>query len=104
VDAKQSYVMRSNGSVATFAAAAKCSVQTILIGPAAGVVAASRTMTATPGVANIVTFDMGGTSTDVALSVIPSEVEGPPRSKPHRHRRSRAKPRDRLTHRNVGAG
>jgi N-methylhydantoinase A len=67
VDAKQSYVMRSNGGVATFAIAAKRSVQTILSGPAAGVVAASRTMAAAPGVANIVTFDMGGTSTDVAL-------------------------------------
>jgi N-methylhydantoinase A len=65
--AKQSYVMRSNGGVATFAAAATRSVQTILSGPAAGVVAASRTMAASPGVANIVTFDMGGTSTDVAL-------------------------------------
>lgn len=66
-DAKQSYVMRSNGGVATFAAAATRSVQTILSGPAAGVVAASRTMAASPDVANIVTFDMGGTSTDVAL-------------------------------------
>jgi N-methylhydantoinase A len=66
-DAKQSYVMRSNGGVATFAVAAKRSVQTILSGPAAGVVAASRTMAASPDVANIVTFDMGGTSTDVAL-------------------------------------
>jgi N-methylhydantoinase A len=66
-DAKQSYVMRSNGGVATFAVAAKRSVQTILSGPAAGVVAASRTMAAAPGVASIVTFDMGGTSTDVAL-------------------------------------
>jgi N-methylhydantoinase A len=66
-DAKQSYVMRSNGGVATFAAAATRSVQTILSGPAAGVVAASRTMTASDDMANIVTFDMGGTSTDVAL-------------------------------------
>jgi N-methylhydantoinase A len=66
-DAKQSYVMRSNGGVATFAVAAKRSVQTILSGPAAGVVAASRTMAASPNVPNIVTFDMGGTSTDVAL-------------------------------------
>ena len=42
-DANQSYVMRSNGGVSTFAAAATRSVQTILSGPAAGVVAASRT-------------------------------------------------------------
>ena len=67
VDAKQSYVMRSNGGVAIFAVAAKRSVQTILSGPAAGVVAAARTVAASQGVTNIVTFDMGGTSTDVAL-------------------------------------
>ncbi len=66
-DAKQSYVMRSNGGVATFAAASKRSVQTILSGPAAGVVAASRAMAAAAGGGNVVTFDMGGTSTDVAL-------------------------------------
>jgi N-methylhydantoinase A len=64
---KQHYIMRSNGGVATFAAAATRSVQTILSGPAAGVVAASRTIAATHGFDNVVTFDMGGTSTDVAL-------------------------------------
>jgi N-methylhydantoinase A len=64
---KQHYIMRSNGGVATFAAAATRSVQTILSGPAAGVVAAARTVAATPGFENVVTFDMGGTSTDVAL-------------------------------------
>jgi N-methylhydantoinase A len=67
VKTNQTYVMRSNGGVSTFAGAATRSVHTILSGPAAGVVAASRTMDATPGIANIVTFDMGGTSTDVAL-------------------------------------
>jgi N-methylhydantoinase A len=66
-DARQSYVMRSNGGVATFAAAAQRSVHTILSGPAAGVVAASRTLAASAQAANVVTFDMGGTSTDVAL-------------------------------------
>src|SRR5262249_55672632 len=64
---KQRYIMRSNGGVATFDAAAHRSVQTILSGPAAGVVAASRTVSETPRFGNVVTFDMGGTSTDVAL-------------------------------------
>jgi len=64
---RQRYIMLSNGGVATFEAAANRSVQTILSGPAAGVVAAGRIVAATPGFANVVTFDMGGTSTDVAL-------------------------------------
>jgi N-methylhydantoinase A len=67
VEAKQRYIMRSNGGVASFAVAAQRSVQTILSGPAAGVVAASRTVADSPSFANVVTFDMGGTSTDVAL-------------------------------------
>ena len=63
----QRYIMRSNGGVATFGASAHRSVQTILSGPAAGVVAASRTIAGSSAFANVVTFDMGGTSTDVAL-------------------------------------
>ncbi len=63
---RQRYIMRSNGGVASFEAAANRSVQTILSGPAAGVVAASR-IVAESRFAKIVTFDMGGTSTDVAL-------------------------------------
>ena len=44
------------------------SVQTILSGPAAGVVAASAARSPNcRGFPNVVTFDMGGTSTDVAL-------------------------------------
>jgi N-methylhydantoinase A len=64
---RQRYIMRSNGGVATFAAAAQRSVQTILSGPAAGVVAASRLIAGSERFPNVVTFDMGGTSTDVAL-------------------------------------
>jgi N-methylhydantoinase A len=63
---RQRYIMRSNGGVATFSAAKQRSVQTILSGPAAGVVAASRLVAGTD-YGNVVTFDMGGTSTDVAL-------------------------------------
>ncbi len=65
--AKQRYIMRSNGGVASFASAAKRSVQTILSGPAAGVVASCRLIAESGGFGNVVTFDMGGTSTDVAL-------------------------------------
>lgn len=64
---RQRYIMRSNGGVASFDAAAHRSVQTILSGPAAGVVAASRTIAGSRNFSNVVTFDMGGTSTDVAL-------------------------------------
>lgn len=64
---RQRFIMRSNGGVATFATAAQRSVQTILSGPAAGVVAASRLIAGSERFPNVVTFDMGGTSTDVAL-------------------------------------
>ena len=64
---RQRYIMRSNGGVATFEAAARRSVQTILSGPAAGVVAAARLVSGSKEFPNVVTFDMGGTSTDVAL-------------------------------------
>jgi N-methylhydantoinase A len=63
---EQRYIMRSNGGLATFDAAAKRSVQTVLSGPAAGVVAAQQFAKAS-GFHEMVTFDMGGTSTDVAL-------------------------------------
>jgi N-methylhydantoinase A len=63
---EQRYIMRSNGGLATFDSAAKRSVQTVLSGPAAGVVAAQQFAKAS-GFHDMVTFDMGGTSTDVAL-------------------------------------
>jgi N-methylhydantoinase A len=59
-------VMQSSGGSISAAAAAREPVRTILSGPAGGVVgalAAARTSGAT----DIITFDMGGTSTDVAL-------------------------------------
>ncbi len=62
----QKYVMQSNGGMSTFAAAARKAVTTVLSGPAGGVtagVAAGRAGHAP----NLVTFDMGGTSCDVAL-------------------------------------
>ncbi len=59
-------VMQSSGGSISAAAAANEPVRTILSGPAGGVVGALRA-SRTAGVENIITFDMGGTSTDVAL-------------------------------------
>lgn len=66
VEQDQRYIMRSNGGVASFDSAALKSVQTILSGPAAGVVTAQNVAQSSKW-PNLVTFDMGGTSTDVAL-------------------------------------
>jgi N-methylhydantoinase A len=59
-------VMQSSGGSISAEAAANEPVRTILSGPAGGVVGALR-VAAAAGSANIITFDMGGTSTDVAL-------------------------------------
>jgi len=59
-------VMQSSGGSISAVAAAREPVRTILSGPAGGVVGALRACR-TAGFANIITFDMGGTSTDVAL-------------------------------------
>src|SRR5437763_12732450 len=63
---KQKYIMQSNGGMATFAAAARKAVTTVLSGPAGGVTAGAYACRMT-GFQNIITFDMGGTSCDVAL-------------------------------------
>ena len=59
-------VMQSSGGGISASAAANEPVRTILSGPAGGVVGALRAARAA-GLLNIITFDMGGTSTDVAL-------------------------------------
>ncbi len=59
-------VMQSSGGSISASAAADEPVRTILSGPAGGVVGALRTARAA-GFEKIITFDMGGTSTDVAL-------------------------------------
>jgi N-methylhydantoinase A len=59
-------VMQSSGGSISASAAASEPVRTILSGPAGGVVGALRA-SRTAGIENIITFDMGGTSTDVAL-------------------------------------
>ncbi len=66
VTTRQKYIMQSNGGMSTFPDAARTAVTTVLSGPAGGVTAgafASRQLKCS----NLVTFDMGGTSCDVAL-------------------------------------
>src|SRR5499433_2384916 len=63
---RQKYIMQSNGGMATFAAAARKAVTTVLSGPAGGVTAGAYACRMT-GLKNIITVDMGGTSCDVAL-------------------------------------
>src|SRR5260370_32647532 len=59
-------VMQSSGGSISAGAAAEEPVRTILSGPAGGVVGA-LSAARSAGIENIITFDMGGTSTDVAL-------------------------------------
>jgi N-methylhydantoinase A len=59
-------VMQSSGGSISARAASREPVRTILSGPAGGVVGALRAALAA-GSPDIITFDMGGTSTDVAL-------------------------------------
>jgi N-methylhydantoinase A len=60
------FVMQSSGGITALATAAREPVRTVLSGPAGGVVGASATARRS-GLDRIITFDMGGTSTDVAL-------------------------------------
>ncbi len=66
VATKQKYIMQSNGGMSTFEATAKKAVATVLSGPAGGIVASMQACRTTP-YRNLITFDMGGTSCDVAL-------------------------------------
>lgn len=65
-NASQLHVMQSSGGIAAASIAAREPVRTILSGPAGGVIGAMAVARAA-GFQNILTFDMGGTSTDVAL-------------------------------------
>src|SRR5918999_4656614 len=60
------YIMQSNGGVSTFEGSARKPVATVLSGPAGGVIASIGTCERV-GINDIITFDMGGTSCDVAL-------------------------------------
>ena len=59
-------IMQSNGGSISAARAKAAAVQTILSGPAAGAVGAHAVATAS-GFPRVISFDMGGTSTDVSL-------------------------------------
>src|SRR5258707_6345001 len=60
------FVMQSSGGVTALDSAAKEPVRTLLSGPAGGAVGAAA-MARRSGFEKIISFDMGGTSTDVAL-------------------------------------
>ena len=60
------HLTQSNGGVIGFDAAARLPVRTVLSGPSTGVVGA-QAIGKLAGIGNLITFDMGGTSTDVAL-------------------------------------
>ncbi|MGA8152804.1 MAG: hydantoinase/oxoprolinase family protein [Terriglobales bacterium] len=60
------FVMQSSGGITALQAAAREPVRTVLSGPAGGVVGAAA-MAKRSGCERVISFDMGGTSTDVAL-------------------------------------
>ena len=60
------HLTQSNGGVIGFATAAEMPVRTVLSGPSTGVVGA-QAIGRLAGFEDLITFDMGGTSTDVAL-------------------------------------
>lgn len=79
---------QSNGGVTGFDIAAEMPVRTVLSGPSTGVVAA-QALGKMSGIGNLITFDMGGTSSDVALltdgscrMVAEAEVHGYPLNTP----------------------
>jgi len=67
------YVMQSSGGITTAERAAREPVRTILSGPAGGVVAAAW-LAQRLGIRRAISFDIGGTSTDVCL------INGQPRT------------------------
>jgi N-methylhydantoinase A len=64
----QMVVMRSNGGEMSLEAAVEAPIQIAVSGPTGGVIAAKRTAELL-GLPNLVTLDMGGTSTDVSTVV-----------------------------------
>ena len=64
--AKELLVMQGNGGTVASSIVAEAAVNTVMSGPASGVIAAAYTGVQS-GYPNVVTYDMGGTSTDVAL-------------------------------------
>jgi N-methylhydantoinase A len=64
--ANELLVMQGNGGTVAAGIVAEAAVNTVGSGPASGVIAAAYTATQS-GFPNVVTYDMGGTSSDVAL-------------------------------------
>ena len=64
--ANEVYIMTSNGGVSTAERATRLPISTVLSGPAGGV-AATVHLGHLLGIENLITYDMGGTSTDVCL-------------------------------------
>ncbi len=62
------FLMQSSGGITSLESASRQPVRTVLSGPAGGVVGATA-MARRSGFERVITFDMGGTSTDVALVV-----------------------------------
>lgn len=78
------YIMQSNGGVITADTAKKVSARTVLSGPAGGALTGALLSNAT-GVKNVITVDVGGTSSDICLIEngqpdisTESEIEGYP--------------------------
>jgi N-methylhydantoinase A len=72
-------IMQGNGGTVSSAIVAEAAVNTVMSGPASGVIAAAYTAVEA-GFPNVVTYDMGGTSSDVALildgmPLVSSEIE-----------------------------
>lgn len=73
------YIMRGNGGIMSFERGKEIPVAITHSGPVAGIVGATL-LSKTAGFKNIITFDMGGTSSDIAL-VANSEVVATTRGK-----------------------
>ena len=61
------FVMKSSGGVTSARAAARRAVETVMSGPAGGIVAGAATARSAAGCRNLITADMGGTSFDVGV-------------------------------------
>jgi N-methylhydantoinase A len=69
IHTQQRFIMQSNGGVLPFAGVATggATVHTLLSGPAAGVCGSAYLIGKQQGWKNLITFDMGGTSCDIAF-------------------------------------
>ncbi|WP_173935029.1 hydantoinase/oxoprolinase family protein [Chelativorans sp. Marseille-P2723] len=64
--ARDFLIMNGNGGTTSSSLVAREAAKTVMSGPASGVIAAARTA-GRAGYTNLITYDMGGTSTDAAL-------------------------------------